>query len=151
MSRRWSSAYRALFRCLFLGFIFVAVLRWHVWFPPQASLRTVAQLRSFLQNRLGLHAALTMEHDTHPIDLFFMRDPLARTRVMALCRCPERIGDWKGVVLVERLNPTGENLPFLDGWEGCSLQLGPFLFFGDPALLAEIETALRSQQEKLQG
>jgi hypothetical protein len=155
MSRRRSVACRAPFRCLFLGFIFVAVLRWHIWFPPPPefpeSLASVSQLRSFLHDRLGLDAAPTGAKADYPCNLFLGRGPLERNRLMTLGRFPEHIGDWQGIVLVERINPVWEISPLLLDWEGCCLQLGPFLFFGDPALLAEIETALRSQQEKLQG
>jgi hypothetical protein len=155
MSRRSSIAYRALFCCLFLGLIFVVVLRWHVWFPPPpevpVSLRTVAQLRSFLQDQLGLYAAPTSVTAENPNNLFLSRGPVEWNRLMKLGRFPEHVGDWQGIVVVEPFNPQWNISPLLHGWEDCCLQLGPFLFFGDPALLAEIETALWSQQEKLQG
>jgi hypothetical protein len=151
MDRRWSVVRPVLSCCLLSVEVLTAASRWSIWFPPPPDLpvtpRTVPQLRSFLRDQLGLDATRCGEKDVNPNILFFSRGPLERDRLMALGRFPERIADWAGVVMVDQVNPQGENLIVLNGWEGCGFQYGSFLFFGDPALLTEIETVLRGPPE----
>lgn len=49
---------------------------------------------------------------------------------------------WAGVVYCERLRPPEDREGVVESWADCGLRAGPFVFFGDPALLAGIRTAL---------
>jgi hypothetical protein len=62
--------------------------------------------------------------------------------VAELSTDPTRIERWSGVVYCERSRDGLDAEVRLEGWGGCCLQAGPFLFFGDPSLLARIRDAL---------
>jgi hypothetical protein len=49
---------------------------------------------------------------------------------------------WAGVVYCERLRHPEDREGVLESWADCGLRAGPFVFFGDPTLLARIRTAL---------
>lgn len=53
-----------------------------------------------------------------------------------------RVGDWVGAVYCERVVSEDDAEVRLAVWDGACLRAGPFLFFGDPALLARIRQAL---------
>ncbi len=52
---------------------------------------------------------------------------------------PRWIGRWRGTLYCER-NPEGDDLA--RQWGDCYLEVGPFMFFGDPELLARVRTVL---------
>jgi hypothetical protein len=52
---------------------------------------------------------------------------------------------WAGVVYCERLRHPEDRKESVDSWADCGLRAGPFVFFGDPALLARIRTALGAE------
>jgi hypothetical protein len=56
-------------------------------------------------------------------------------------RSPEFAGQWKGLVHVQRIAPY--DFPNTSAWGEYGLQVGDWLFFGDPELLRRIEGALR--------
>ena len=60
-----------------------------------------------------------------------------------LRRARERIGDWQGTLHCERVNQPGTLDLQIQRWGDCCLEVGPFVFFGDPELLARVRTALR--------
>src|SRR5262249_45518279 len=69
----------------------------------------------------------------------------ARTwqQLNVLPRAREHIGDWEGTLHCERLNQPGARDLQIQLWGDCCLKVGPFIFFGDPELLAQVRTALR--------
>jgi hypothetical protein len=52
---------------------------------------------------------------------------------------------WAGVVYCERLRHPEDREGVLESWADCGLRAGPFVFFGDPALLARIRSALGAE------
>jgi hypothetical protein len=56
-----------------------------------------------------------------------------------LSKSREHLANWRGTIYCERSARAQQELP---QWEGCSLHAGPFIFFGDPELLAQIPEAL---------
>ena len=56
---------------------------------------------------------------------------------------PSRAGSWRGVVLIQAPRPSlAVPAEQLRDWGPCGHQDGPFVFFGDPALLARLKAAL---------
>ncbi len=54
------------------------------------------------------------------------------------------IDEWQGTVYCEKwLNASGRNFQAAI-WGDCCLQAGPYLFFGDRTILAEIHLALQA-------
>jgi hypothetical protein len=51
---------------------------------------------------------------------------------------------WAGVVYCERVQYPEDREGMVKLWADCGLRVGPFVFFGDPELLARIRTALRA-------
>lgn len=56
-----------------------------------------------------------------------------------LAKTPAWIGRWRGSLYCER-NPAGDDLA--RKWGDCYLEVGPFVFFGDPELLSHVRDAL---------
>jgi hypothetical protein len=55
---------------------------------------------------------------------------------------PGQIEQWRGTLYLER-GTAGRRSLYLDGlWGDCYLVAGPFVFFGDRALLAKVRAAL---------
>jgi hypothetical protein len=61
----------------------------------------------------------------------------------ALTVCSERIERWQGTVFCGRVEGGPGNDPRLQLWGNNCLRRGPFIFFGDAALRARIDAALR--------
>ena len=59
-----------------------------------------------------------------------------------LVKDPRRMQRWAGVVYCERARRYEHREGVVEGWGDCGLRVGPFVFFGDPALLARIRTLL---------
>jgi hypothetical protein len=59
-----------------------------------------------------------------------------------LAKNSRKMHPWSGVVYCERLRHPEDREGVLESWADCGLRAGPFVFFGDPALLARIRTAL---------
>jgi hypothetical protein len=55
---------------------------------------------------------------------------------------PERLDDWRGTVYCEKMGAPALQQGRNQMWGESCLQLGAFVFFGDAALLAEIEESL---------
>jgi hypothetical protein len=54
----------------------------------------------------------------------------------------ERIDSWQGTLYCERIDHPGSRDVQLALWGDCCLVAGPFLFFGDRAMLAQVRDAL---------
>jgi hypothetical protein len=57
-------------------------------------------------------------------------------------KLPERIDAWRGTVYCEKMGSPELQEGRNRTWGDCCLQLGAFVFFGDPAMLVEIAAAL---------
>jgi hypothetical protein len=54
----------------------------------------------------------------------------------------KKMDRWVGVVYCERVLRYEERAGAVRSWGDCGLRAGPFVFFGDPALLSRIRAAL---------
>jgi hypothetical protein len=57
-------------------------------------------------------------------------------------RLRQKIHLWADVVYCQRTQRSEVSEETVGAWADCGLRAGPFVFFGDPALLARIRTAL---------
>jgi hypothetical protein len=125
----------------------VAAVAWRSQPPPRVPLDgwDVPELARHLRGR-GLGLCVIPAHRGGPPagGAFLARSARPWEELAALPRDPARIDSWAGVVYCERVRDPGARA-WLAGWwgEGCCLEAGPFLFFGDCRLLEDIAGALR--------
>jgi hypothetical protein len=79
-------------------------------------------------------------------NVYFTRTDLDFTRLDILLKSPERIESWRGTVYCERMEQPESREIQANLWGDCCLLWGPFVFFGDPELLAEIRGCLNRAQ-----
>jgi hypothetical protein len=108
--------------------------------PDQWDCRDVV---SHLQaHGLEFRAVSTAEHGPCDQNVFLTKTAKTWAELNGTRKVVERLDDWRGTVYCEKIaNPGGQDVRFRL-WREGGLQLGTFLFFGDPALLAEIAAAL---------
>jgi hypothetical protein len=54
----------------------------------------------------------------------------------------ENIDAWRGTVYCEKMAKPWQRREQVQAWGDCGLQIGSFVFFGDPEMLVEIECSL---------
>jgi hypothetical protein len=101
------------------------------------------ELTQHLQ-RSGLQFHVVPLTDISPEEgLFLCERPEPREQLQGLRRAAEYSARWPGIVFCEFNKRLGEiDEGELERWGEYGLQLGPFVFFGDPALLRRIRQAL---------
>jgi hypothetical protein len=104
----------------------------------------------YLEERgLGLRAVPTDRNGkTWRRNAFLTRTDQGWDQLSALSKSVGKIDRWRGTVYCERMQQPEEREILSRLWGDCGLIAGPFVFFGDPDLLAEIREAL-SQAERL--
>lgn len=108
--------------------------------PP----RTLAELAACLrQSDRPLYVVSMAEHDPEA-GLYLCEQPRSRERLQLLHRFPEYGDRWRGVVFCERDGYLGGEIGESEWqrWGEYGLRIGPFVFFGDPALLDRIRQAI---------
>jgi hypothetical protein len=131
---------------LALAFVLCAVavpLTCQLLHPPAAPPRTLMELTERL-HRAGLPVHAVPLTDISPEEgLYLCERPQPREQLQRLVRAAEYSERWRGVVFCEfnkRLGVVDD--AELERWGELGMQLGPFVFFGDPALLHRIRQAL---------
>jgi hypothetical protein len=103
----------------------------------------VADLLPHLEGRgLHFHASGTRENGPVVRNAFLTREERAWTDLGGLPKDPSKARSWSGIVYCECATREEAREDVLAGWGECGLRAGPFVFFGDPELLAEIRAAL---------
>jgi hypothetical protein len=92
----------------------------------------------------GLPLYVVPQTDISPEDgIYLCERPEPREQLQRLARAAERGDRWRGIVYCEFNKRLGEiDEDALNNWGEYGLRLGPFVFFGDPALLRRIRQAL---------
>src|SRR5262249_34149931 len=105
--------------------------------------QTVAQVAARLESR-GLKLRLVPDAlSSSSTGAYLTQGSKSWEELNVLPKIREHIDRWAGTVHCERLNePSSRNLQ-VSLWGDCCLEARPFLFFGDPALLARIHKALQ--------
>jgi hypothetical protein len=91
---------------------------------------------------LRLHLSPTSAHRDVRTNAYLSTTAKPRAELYWLAKDRRKMDPWAGVVYCER-PPRYETVAYaVDSWADCGLRADPFVFFGDPALLARIRTAL---------
>jgi hypothetical protein len=111
--------------------------------PPHSPPRTLGELAERLRRSdQPLHVVPMSDHS--PEDgVYFCDRPRPREQLQWLRRSPEDAPRWRGVVYCERAGKSFQ-VPEdqLESWGEHGLRVGPFVCFGDPALLERIRDAI---------
>jgi hypothetical protein len=123
----------------------VAVPLIHQLLPPPAATPppSLPDLAERLRRAgLSLHV-VPMTHITPVEGLYLCERPQPREQLQRLVRAVEHSDSWRGVVFCECNKRLGEvSDEQMADWGEHGMRLGPFVFFGDPALLRRIRQAL---------
>ena len=136
---------------LALGFALLlgaALMRWWAKEPPPARPPDlddwdIPRLLRHLENR-GLHLRPIATLQKGPIahNLYLTCTGQGWVEVDGLLKAPAQIDRWRGTVYCEMIFNPVRRMQRLDQWGDCGLGVGPFVFFGDRALLRQIRDAL---------
>jgi hypothetical protein len=110
--------------------------------------QTIAQLAARLESRgLALRFVPAAHRGSSP-DAFLTEGCKSWEELNGLPKLREHIDRWTGTVYCERLNNPRSRALQISLWGDYCLEAGPFLFFGDPALLARIRQALEEPEHR---
>jgi hypothetical protein len=111
--------------------------------PPSVPPNSLTELTDRL-NRSGLSLYVVPLTDSSPeAGLYLCERPNSREQLQKLRRAVELSERWRGIVFCEFNKRLGEvDDAELERWGEHGMVMGPFLFFGDPALLRRIRQAL---------
>jgi hypothetical protein len=99
----------------------------------------VPQLVRHLQDHgLGIRLVPTDTHGGTPRSAYFTTTYKEWRDFNPVAKAREVIGLWEGTVYCEKLHGD-ERETQIEAWGDCCLRLGPFLLFGDRALMREIQ------------
>jgi hypothetical protein len=103
----------------------------------------VPQLVSHLEGQgLGLRPVADCERGDLRYGAYLTRTEKDWVQLSRLFKAPERIESWRGTVHCGRLTAPQARDVCSALWGDCCLIAGPFVFFGDRELLAEIRAGL---------
>jgi hypothetical protein len=112
--------------------------------PPAMPRCTIAGLTERLR-RAGLAFDVVPQTDISPEEgVYLCERPQLREQLQWLWRTAQYGDRWRGIVFCEFNKRRLGEIPDeeLERWGEYGLRLGPFVFFGDPALLWQIRQAL---------
>jgi hypothetical protein len=103
----------------------------------------IPRLTTYLNRQgLGLRLVPTMQGSDPNATAFLTTTDKGWSDLNRLPKDCGRVHEWRGTLYCER-GPGGEDWSDLARqWGDCCLVTGPFLFFGDPELLARVKDAL---------
>jgi hypothetical protein len=113
--------------------------------PPTFPPRTLGELTERLRRSDPPLYVVPMADHSPEEGVYICERPRPREQLQWLRRSPEHAARWRGVVYCERAGgvirvPEDQ----LESWGEHGLRVGPFVLFGDPALLERIrETILK--------
>lgn len=116
--------------------------------PP----RTLTELTARLAKDAPELCVVAVPENRLQDGIYICTQPQPRDRLGRLVRNrrvigTHRFGRWQGVVFCERVGHIGViSDEELQGWGEYGMQIGPLLFFGDPALLRRIHNAIFDPQ-----
>jgi hypothetical protein len=103
----------------------------------------IPRLVAYLNGQgLGLRAVSTQKEGTVGPTAFLTATGQEWDDFNRLPKDARRIGRWRGILYCERGAGGEARSGLIRQWDDRSLEAGPFLFFGDPDLLALVRAAL---------
>jgi hypothetical protein len=114
--------------------------------PPRSPPRTLGELAEVLRRSDPPLYAVPMADHSSEEGVYICERPRPREDLQWLRRSPKHAARWRGVVFCERAGgairvPEDQ----LESWGEHGLRVGPFVLFGDPALLRRIRAAILGQ------
>jgi hypothetical protein len=108
--------------------------------PP----RTLAQLAELLRRSEPPLYVVPMTDYGPETGFYLCEQPRSREQLQLLRRAAEQGERWRGIVFCERARHLGGEIEDSEWqrWGEHGMRIGPFVFFGDPALLGRIRQAL---------
>jgi hypothetical protein len=108
--------------------------------PP----RTLAELAALLRQSNPLLYVVPMADHNPEVGFYLCERPRPREELQWLLRAAKHSDRWRGVVFCEREVHLGGEIGEIEwqGWGEYGIRLGPFVLFGDPALLGRIRQAI---------
>jgi hypothetical protein len=103
---------------------------------------TVVELKDFLQAAHPEWRVQPNIGDAHMERSVYLLAPSYSLNRFPPSFAPSNQENWRGAVLIQM--PRGWQAP-ANEWGDCALEVGPFLIYGDRAMLAEINKCIRSQ------
>jgi hypothetical protein len=92
----------------------------------------------------GLHyqAMATSENGSWEQNVYLTRSGRKWSDLNTVPKLREHIDAWRGAVYCEKASAPWRREEQLRDWGDCCVYIGPFVFFGDRQMLAEIEASL---------
>jgi hypothetical protein len=110
-------------------------------------LRTLTELAELLsQAAPELRVMTVAKNGTFESGMYLCKYSRSREQLRLLPRTSTDVGKWEGVVYCERIRSTLAEWEIQE-WGEHAMQIGPFLFFGDPALLRRIDQIIRNHSQ----
>jgi hypothetical protein len=107
----------------------------------------VHDLAAYLQGQgLRLHLSPSWAGGNARTNAYLSTTAKPGAELYWLAKDSRKMDPWSGVVYCERLRHPEDRKESVDSWAECGLRVGPFVFFGDPALLARIRTTLGAER-----
>jgi hypothetical protein len=108
----------------------------------------VPDLVAYLHGRgLPLHLSPTGPGANTRINAYLSTTAKPGAELYWLAKDTRRMQAWAGVVYCELSRSYEDREGVVEEWAECGLRVGPFVFFGDPKLLARIRTALGHEND----
>jgi hypothetical protein len=108
----------------------------------------VRDLVGFLEGRgLKLHLSPTWAGGNASTSAYLSTEAKPGAALYWLPKDPKAMQRWSGVVYCERAWRYEAREGVVEAWAENGLRAGPFVFFGDSALLARIRTALKDAND----
>jgi hypothetical protein len=116
---------------------------------PVACPRTLTHLTEMLSQQAPSLHVVSMREDDLESGIYVCMQSQPREKLLWLRRTSEGASKWQGVVYCERVGTEAVIEEHeIETWDKHGMQIGPFLFFGDPDLLLDICTLLRADKNR---
>jgi hypothetical protein len=115
--------------------------------PTHPEVSTLTELAELLSQAAPELRVMTIaKNGTFESGMYLCKDSRSWEQLRLLPRSSSNVGKWQGVVYCERIRST---LPEweIQEWGEHAMQIGPFLFFGDTALLRRIDKLIRDHSK----